>query len=270
MNQGTHRSRITEVFEDLRAQGRPALMPYFMAGYPSQDASREVIVAAARAGADLVELGMPFSDPLADGPVIQEAGRLALEGGTTVETVFELVRSIRRDSAIPVVLMTYYNIAFSYGLERFARSAAESGADGVILPDLPPEESSPWKAAAEAAGLDTVFLVAPTSDDERIARAAKASTGFVYCVSLTGVTGERAALPSNLVDLVAKVKNLTAKPVAVGFGVSTVEQAIEVGKIADGVIIGSALVRLIGEAGPEAQARVRDFIAAAKGARPVR
>ncbi|MCL5291208.1 MAG: tryptophan synthase subunit alpha [Actinobacteria bacterium] len=257
-------SRITQVFLRLQSEGKTALMPYFMAGYPTVEGSRKAILAASNAGADLIELGIPYSDPLADGPVIQEAGRIALAGGMTTDAVFQLVRSIREESAIPIVLMTYYNLLFRYGLERFASKVADSGADGVIVPDLPPEEAGPWREAAGLAGLDAIFLVAPTSTPERIALAASASTGFVYCVSLTGVTGERTALPANLVDLVKRVKAVTDKPVAVGFGISTPEQAGEVGRIADGVIIGSALVRLIGEAGENAPALVREFIVSVK------
>lgn len=265
MSSTMHRSRISEAFANLKEKGEAALMPYFMAAYPTFDTCRDSIVAADRAGADLIELGLPFSDPLADGPVIQKAGVSALDSGVTTDTVFELVESIRKESNIPIALMSYYNLVFHYGLERFARNAAEAGADGVIIPDLPPEEGAAWKNAAQAAGLDTIFLVAPTSDEDRIKLAADASTGFVYCVSLTGVTGARTALPSNLVDLVQRVKNATTKPIAVGFGISTPEQAHDVGKIADGVIIGSSLVRIIGEAGDNAPDRVASFIASIKG-----
>lgn len=241
-------------------------MPYFMAGYPTLEASLEAILAAEEAGADLIELGMAFSDPLADGPVIQAAATHALENGATTEAVFDLLKRIRERSEIPVALMTYYNLVFRYGHERFAKAAAEMGADGVIIPDLPPEEATEWMKAAEEAGLATIFLVAPTSTPERIAMAAAASTGFVYCVSLTGVTGERAALPANLVDLVDSVKAVTDKPVAVGFGISTPMQASEVGRIADGVIIGSALVRLLGESGNAVKERVTGYISSIKNA----
>lgn len=259
-------SRIEQTFSKLKSQNLKAVMPYFMAGYPALDGSKKAILAAVEAGADLIELGIPFSDPLADGPVIQEAGKIALENGTTTDAVFDLVRALRDSSDAPIVLMTYYNLIFRYGLGRFAKRAAASGADGVIVPDLPPEESEPWRKAARAEGLDTVFLVAPTSTPKRIAMAAEASSGFVYCVSITGVTGERAQLPANLVDFVEGVRAIADKPVAVGFGISNAEQARQVAEIADGVIIGSALVRLIGESGPRAAERVADFIASIKSA----
>lgn len=260
-------SRIEQIFSKLKLQKQRAVMPYFMAGYPTFDGSKEAILAAVRAGADLIELGIPFSDPLADGPVIQEAAKVALGNGTTTEGVFELARSIADECKVPIVLMTYYNPVYRYGLEGFAKRAAESGVSGLIVPDLPPEESDPLRKAARSQGIDTIFLVAPTSTPKRIAAAAEASTGFVYCVSITGVTGERAQLPANLVDFVEGVRSIADKPVAVGFGISNAEQARQVAEIADGVIIGSALVRLIGQSGPDAPERIASFIATIKDAR---
>ncbi len=236
-------------------------MPYFMAGYPTVEGSKRAILAAVRAGADLIELGIPFSDPLADGPVIQKAAKVALESGTTTDDVLDLARSVRDECDAPIVLMTYYNPIYRYGLERFAERAAASGAAGLIVPDLPPEESGPLRAAAASRGIDTIFLVAPTSTPKRIAAAAEASTGFVYCVSITGVTGERAHLPADLLNFVGRVKAVAGKPVAVGFGISNADQARHVAEVADGVIIGSAIVRLLGESGPAAPERIAKFVA---------
>ncbi|MBS3910051.1 MAG: tryptophan synthase subunit alpha [Actinobacteria bacterium] len=242
-------NRIDAVFDELGAESRTALMPYLMAGYPDVETSLELLVAVAKAGADLIEFGVPYSDPLADGPTIQAAGEAALRNGVNTDTVFDLVRQARESVDIPVVMMTYYNTIYRYGLERFAEKAAQSGVDGVIAPDLPPEEAGPWAEAASKFGIATVMLVAPTSTDRRIERISELSKGFVYCVSLTGVTGARANLPSNLTDFIHRVRALTDKPLAVGFGISEPEQAKEVSAIADGVIIGSALVGLVGKAG---------------------
>jgi len=217
------------------------------AGDPDLATTEELVVSIAGAGADIVELGVPFSDPLADGPVIQASSFRALEVGATVRKVLDSVSAIRRRSDVPIVLMTYFNPIQKYGLDRFANDAAAAGADGVIVTDLPPEEAGDWKRAADAAKLDTVFLLAPTSTKERIEAAANMASGFIYCVSRTGVTGARAEVPPEVVDLVARIKSASPLPVAVGFGISKPEHVRQVGQFADGVVVGSALVNVVAE-----------------------
>lgn len=249
--------RIVGAF--ARLDGRAALIPFLMAGDPDLETSERLLRTAASVG-DIVEIGIPFSDPIADGPTIQRAGQRALAGGTTLNDTLELVRRLRRNVSIPVVLLTYFNPIFQFGLEPFCREAVDAGVDGIVIPDLPADESDALLAPARIAGLDTIFLVAPTTSDRRITMAAERSRGFVYCVSLTGVTGARSDLPVELTDLVRRVKSRTSQPVCVGFGISTPEQAASVAKIADGVIVGSALVDLVDRAGPEAEAMVTDFL----------
>ncbi|HEY7038843.1 MAG TPA: tryptophan synthase subunit alpha, partial [Methylomirabilota bacterium] len=228
--------------------------------------TRHLVVEAARRGADVIELGIPFSDPLADGPVIQRATQRALAGGVTLPRVLEMVREMRGEVSVPLVFLTYYNPILSFGLKAFCRTAVEAGIDGVIVADLPPEESAPLQAEAAPAGLDLVHLVAPTSTPDRMRRIARASQGFIYMVSLTGVTGERAALAPELSQQLRALRAITTKPICVGFGISTAAQAAEVGRVADGVIVGSAIVRLVEQHGgtPDLLARVGDFIAALK------
>jgi tryptophan synthase alpha chain len=223
-------------------------MPYMMAGYPGQDASRAVAESYAESGADLVELGVPFSDPLADGPTIHAAATAALEAGATLETAFELCEEIAEE--VPVVFMVYANMVLAHGgVEEFARRALAAGAVGAIVPDLPLEEAEPVRTAFDDAGLALVPLVAPTTPVERRARICAAARGFVYVVSTVGTTGERDEIPPQLADLVAATKEDAEVPVAVGFGIGTPAQAAQVGEVADGVIIGSRLVRAAGEAG---------------------
>jgi len=242
----TKLNRIDEIFKQLRATKRSALMPYLMAGYPDIEASLSLLISVAEAGADLIEFGIPYSDPLADGPTIQAASEVALTTGVNTDIAFDLVKKARDKIETPIAVMTYYNAIYRYGLERFAGNAAESGVDGVICPDLPPEEASPWSEAAAQYGLANIMFAAPTSTNERLKKIAHMSRGFIYCVSLTGVTGARTNLPSNLTDFIGRVRKVTDKPLAVGFGISQPEQAKQVADIADGVIIGSALVSLIG------------------------
>jgi len=230
------------------SHGRPALVTYLMAGYPDRATSLDALQAAARAGADVIELGVPYADPLADGPVIVNAGevaRTANEGGfglaETLDLAAEFIAHPDIEVAPPVALMTYLNPMMRLGFPKVAQRAREAGVSGVIVPDMPPDAARPWLAAS--AGLDTVFLVAPTSTPERLAKVGQLSSGFVYCVSTTGITGERAELSDELADLVAHVKEYTSLPVAVGFGVSTPEQAETVADVADGVIVGSAIVK---------------------------
>ena len=227
-----------------------ALMPYLMGGYPDVRASIECGVAAAEAGADLIELGVPFSDPLADGPVIHAAGTAALEKGVHLHDVLGVAREV--SSEIPVVLMVYANVVLTRGAERFADEAASAGAAGLIVPDLPYDEADEVRAACDAAGLALVPLVAPTTTTERVAEIGKGARGFVYTVSLTGTTGERDALPPELEETVARVRKSTDVPVAVGFGISTADHARQVARLADGVIVGSRIVRAAGEGGAEA------------------
>lgn len=235
-------SRVDKVFAVLRGSGRSALIAYLMAGYPVGGDTAKSIAAFAESGADIIEVGIPFSDPLADGATIQKASEAALASGVTTDSVFAAVKEARQFTEVPILVMTYYNIALKYGAERFAAAAAAAGVDGAIIPDLPPEEAEMWRTAAAKNGLNTVFLVAPTSSDERIRLIADASNGFIYCVSLTGVTGGRVELSPGLSAFIEKVKKATDKPVAVGFGVSTAAQAGQLSNLADGVIVGSALI----------------------------
>jgi tryptophan synthase alpha chain len=216
-----------------------------MAGDPSLPETERLVVEAERRGADVIELGVPFSDPLADGPVIQRAGVRGLAAGTTLARVLETVASLRARVRVPLVLMTYYNPVLQFGLAAFAGAAATVGVDGLIVPDLPHEESEPLRAETEPAGLDLIHLVAPTSPPARVKAIARRSRGFIYVVALTGVTGERRELPKDLDAQVRTLRLVTTKPVCVGFGVSTPEQVATVGRIADGVIVGSAIVGAI-------------------------
>ncbi len=233
---------------------RAALMPYLMGGHPSPDASLEAGLAAADAGADLIELGIPFSDPLADGPVIHEAGSEALAAGVTPHAVLRVCEGIAE--RVPVVLMVYANVVLSAGVERFALRAAAAGAAGLIVPDMPHDEAGDLRAACDAEGLALVPLVAPTSTPERISEIGADARGFVYTVSLTGTTGERAELPPGLEQTVSRVRAASSVPVAVGFGISTAEHARAVAEIADGVIVGSRVVRAGAEGGPAAVGRL--------------
>jgi tryptophan synthase alpha chain len=252
---------IEKAFEAARVEGRAALMPYMMAGFPDQESSLAIAGAYADAGADLIELGVPFSDPLADGPVIHAAATKALEEGATLATAMEVCEAV--SERVPVVFMVYANMVLAHGgAAEFARRAAEAGAAGAIVPDLPLGEAEEVREGFAAAGLALVPLVAPTTPPERRAAICAAARGFVYVVSTVGTTGERAGVPAALADLVAATKAEAEVPLAVGFGIGTPEQAAEVGKIADGVIVGSRLVRAAGEAGSAAGAAeaVSDFL----------
>jgi tryptophan synthase alpha chain len=259
-------SRLAGAFERLRAADERALVVYFTAGDPSLEVTVRLVEEAERRGADIVELGVPFSDPLADGPVIQRAARRALEAGASLRRILETVAALRRDVSVPLVLMTYYNPILAFGLRPFVESAVKAGLDGVIVADLPPEEAEPLGREAEPAGLDVIHLAAPTSTPARLRLIARRSRGFIYLVSLTGVTGERAALPADLEAQVRALRLLTTKPVCVGFGIGRPEQVAAVGRLADGVIVGSAIVRLVEEhaGSPDLVARVGEFVAALK------
>jgi tryptophan synthase alpha chain len=240
-------TRIGRLFERLRREGRPALIAYLTAGDPSPDRTPALVAALERGGADLIELGVPFSDPIADGPVIQRGSDRALKAGTTVSTVLDIAAKIRRQSEIPLLLFTYMNPILRYGLEKLARDAVAHGIDGCLLTDLSVEEAEPYVQAMRQAGLDTVFLAAPTSTQRRMELVANYSTGFVYLVSRTGVTGERATVSDAVGPLVSAMRKVTDLPLAVGFGISTADQVRQVGAIADGVAVGTAVVRVIEE-----------------------
>jgi tryptophan synthase alpha chain len=239
--------RINATFAAVKQQRRAAFMPYHAMGYPTRALTLDMITALAENGADLFEIGIPHSDPLADGPTIQSATQQALEQGTTVADCLQMVRELRqRGVQQPFCAMTYYNPLFRYGLERFIQDAAGAGIDGLIVPDLPPEEAADLEAACQATGLATIYLLAPTSTDERISLIARHSTGFIYLVSVTGITGARRELPPDLAAFVQRVRRQTGLPLAVGFGIGTAEHAAAIAELADGVIVGSALVKAAG------------------------
>jgi tryptophan synthase alpha chain len=246
-------TRIQELFERTRREGRAAFVAYITAGDPTPADTPALVAALERGGVDLIELGVPFSDPIADGPVIQRASDRALKAGMTLAGVLEIARKIRAASKIPILLFTYLNPVLRFGLEKFARVAKDAGADGCLLTDASVEEAEPYVQAMREAGLDTVFLAAPTSTERRLKLVSQFSTGFVYLVSRTGVTGERADVSESVAPLVAKMRRTTNLPLAVGFGISTPEQAREVAQLADGVVVGSAIVRQIErDANPQA------------------
>ncbi len=235
---------LAAMFARTRGEGRAAFLPYFPIGYPSVDESLDAIAALAADGADGFEIGLPFSDPLADGPTVQAATQVALENGVTVATGLDAVRALRsRGVTQPMLLMGYLNPLLAYGLDRFARDARSAGAAGVIVPDLPPEEAGPLAQACAREGLALIFFLAPTSSPERIALVAERAQGFIYLVSVTGVTGVRDTLPPELQTFVARVRAQTQTPLVLGFGISRAEQARQLNELVDGFIVGSALVR---------------------------
>jgi tryptophan synthase alpha chain len=240
-------TRIGERFARSRKERRTAFVAYLTAGDPSLERTVRAAEELDAAGVDVLELGVPFSDPLADGPVIQRASERALRRGTTLARVLDAVRAIRKKTEIPLLLFSYLNPILQYGVDRVAGEGRAAGLDGVLVTDLPPEEADGWLAAARKAGLDTVFLAAPTSPDERLRRVAEASRGFVYAISRMGVTGERQSLSEDARPLVARLKRHTEEPIAIGFGISTPEQFKAAGEVADGVVVGSALVRFLEE-----------------------
>ncbi|MDF1495632.1 tryptophan synthase subunit alpha [Caproiciproducens sp. CPB-2] len=247
-------SRIKKAFE----QGK-AFIAFLTCGDPDLETTEQLVKGIADAGADLIELGIPFSDPTAEGPVIQEANLRALTAGATTDKIFDMVRRVRQTVGVPMIFMTYANVVFSYGTERFLKTAAEIGMDGVILPDVPFEEKEEFAPVCQKHGLDFISLVAPTSND-RIKKIAKEASGFVYCVSSLGVTGMRSEITSDVGSMVRLVHESGGVPAAVGFGISTPEQAARMAKTADGVIVGSAIVKLIGQHGREALPFVADYV----------
>lgn len=255
-------SRIAKRFAELRAAGKLGLVAYITAGDPDLERTAEFALALESAGADVLELGVPFSDPLADGEVIQRASERALRGGTTLPGILETVRTIRRKSELPLVLFSYLNPVLRYGFTRFAGEASEAGADGVLITDLSVEEAAPFVTEMRRASLDTIFLAAPTSTDARLRRIAEVSRGFLYAVSRTGVTGPREAMSTQLMPLLERLRPLTDLPLAAGFGISRPEHLEMLRGKADAAVVGSALVRVIEEsgAGPEGARRLRDAV----------
>ncbi len=256
-------TRITDLFARTKREGRTAFIAYLTAGDPHPDRTAELVLALARGGADLIELGVPFSDPIADGPVIQRASERALRAGMHLPRLLETVRQIRRSSQIPLLLFSYMNPLLRYGFERLAGDASEAGIDGVLLTDLSVEEAAAPVATLRASHLDTVFLAAPTSTERRLQLVAQYSSGFVYLVSRTGVTGMQAALAPGAADLISRARRHTHLPLALGFGISTPDQVASAAQTCDGVIVGSAIVKTIERhsAEPDLAARLEAFTA---------
>lgn len=264
------KTRIGRTFEELARRSELGLVAYLTAGDPSIEGTETIVLRMVEAGADVIELGIPFSDPVADGPTIQRASERALRAGTTLEKVIELVAALRRKTDVPVVLFGYFNPILQMGLDKFATRSSAAGADGVLVTDMTPEESAEYCGAMHAHRLDTVFLAAPTSTDERVKRIARASSGFLYMISRTGVTGAKDSLPEELPALVRRARNFTHLPIAVGFGISVPAQVTVLGGIADAVVVGSSLVaeiekaKSVKEAAENAAARLRILKQAAK------
>ncbi|MEK7274575.1 MAG: tryptophan synthase subunit alpha [Candidatus Desantisbacteria bacterium] len=238
-------NRIDETFIRLREKGETALIPYLMVGYPDLETTGKLVLGFEKAGADIIELGVPFSDPIADGPIIQLASEQALKNGVSLTDVLSLASNLRQHTTIPLVLMTYYNPIFVYGVERFVRDAAAARVDGVIVPDLPPEEASLLEKAACETGLSCIFLLAPTSPPERMRLISQHSTGFIYYVSVTGITGIREMVCEGISEYIRQLRLVTQQPVGVGFGISNPEHVAQISSIADAAIVGSAIVSLI-------------------------
>ncbi|SHI91744.1 tryptophan synthase, alpha chain [Malonomonas rubra DSM 5091] len=240
-------TRIETTFAALKKKQETALIPFLTAGDPDITTTAKLIRTLAENGADLIELGVPFSDPMADGPTIQAASERALAAGTTVEKVLQLVAEVRTDCQVPLVLMGYYNPVFRYGVERFATAAAAAGVDGLLLVDLPPEEAGEISGVLKKAGIAMITLLAPTTPPERMQRLAAAAEGYLYYVSMTGVTGTQKITPDDIRAAVENIQGMTEVPVGVGFGITTAEDAKAVGEFADGVVVGSALVKIIAD-----------------------
>ncbi len=240
-------NRVDKKFRELKRGRKKAFIAYITAGDPSFAMTKEIVLALERSGADIVELGIPFSDPLADGPTIQAASHRALLKGATLRKIFSLASALRKVTDIPILFMTYYNPVLRYGIQNFVKSCKKSGVDGVIIPDLPFEEARDLVKVSKKSDVATIFLAAPTSTKRRVKDIVKNSTGFIYYVSLIGVTGARRKLPPEIASNVRRIKSMTRKPVAVGFGISRAAQARDIARIADGVIVGSAIVKIIAD-----------------------
>lgn len=243
-------SRIAATFARLKAEGKTAFMPFVTIGFPELDTTADLVLALIEAGGDLVELGVPFSDPIAEGPTTQRSSFKALENGVTLNKCFETARAIRAKTDAPLLFMGYYNPVFAYGVERYAARCAEVEVDGLIIPDLPTEEAAEAKAACDKYGLDLVAFIAPTSTDERIAQITSAASGFIYCLSVTGVTGARTTLPDYLPDFLGRIRAQTDLPLVLGFGISKPEHFEAARPLVDGIIVGSALVDVLEKAAP--------------------
>ncbi|BFU89576.1 MAG: Tryptophan synthase alpha chain [Nitrospira sp.] len=263
--------RLETTFEGLRKNRQKALIAYLMAGDPGLTETEQLVLALEQAGADIIELGVPFSDPIADGPVIQQAAERALRNGTSLRRILASVTSLRQRTNIPIILMLYYNSIHAMGCEEFCNAAKAAGVDGLIVPDMPPDEAGPLKVPADAAGLSLIFLLAPTSTTDRRKLVAKESHGFVYYVSLTGTTGAKINNVGNIQHNLEKLRKVSAAPVAVGFGVATPEDAAQVSKMADGVIVGSAIVKRIAshQQDPAMIEHVAEFVRSLKSAMAV-
>ena len=268
-------NRLDETFAKLKAKGEKALIAYIMAGDPSLQDTESLVLELERAGADIIELGVPFSDPIADGPVIQKAAERALRSGTSLRRILAVVPALRAKTRVPLVLMAYYNTIHAFGEADFCRQATAAGVDGLIVPDMPPEEAGALDTPAAKAGLYIIYLLAPTSTPDRRAMVARRSRGFVYYVSLTGITGAKLTDLGDVKRNVEKIRKSTAIPIAVGFGVATADDAARVGEAADGVIVGSAIVRQVADHQQDARMVeqvgrfVRSLKAALKQSRPV-
>lgn len=265
---GQRRGTIGQTLGDLRAAGRLGLIGWYPVGYPNKGAAQRLVPALLEGGFDLIELGVPFSDPQADGATVQRSSHIALQNGTTPADCFQAVRDLRSDGiTAPILFMSYYNLILAMGLERFAGTAADCGLDGLIVPDLPPEESDDLLAALDSAGIDPIFLVAPTSTDDRLAAVAARARGFIYCVSIAGVTGARQQLSADLPAYLGRVRRISDLPLAVGFGISRPEHVTGLRGRADAAIVGSAIVDVIDATPPEGRATaLRDFTAALRAA----
>ena len=260
--------RIEKKFSSLNKKGEKALVAYLTAGYPDLKVTREIILAFDRAGVDVLELGIPFSDPTADGPVIQEASQAALKNGVTLARILDLLADLRGSTEMPVILFSYYNPIFIFGAERFARQAAAAGADGVLVVDLPVEEAEELRVSTDEAGLDFITLVAPTTGIDRTRKMVKGASGFIYYISLTGVTGSGGAVVEEIRDRISVIRKISDLPVVAGFGISNPSQAREIASVADGIVVGSAIIRLIGEhaRGPDLVETVETFARSLKEA----
>ena len=269
MTDGAPRGRIEETFARLKAQGRTGFVAFLTVGYPDVESTLAFVPALIEGGADVIELGVPFSDPLAEGPTIQASSFHALQQGVTPGVCLDVVQRLRAAGvSAPLVLMGYYNPVLAYGIDEFCRDAADAGADGLIVVDLPPEESEPLHTACLANGLRLIYLLAPTSTDERIQEVARRASGFVYCVSLTGTTGARDELAADLRSFVKRVRSFTPLPIAVGFGISQPKHFQAVARIADAAVIGSAIIDEIARSGPSEQAaRLRTYAEVVTGRR---
>lgn len=255
-------SRISTTFKRLKKKGEKALIPYIMAGDPDIKTTEELVLEIERSGGDIIEVGVPFTDPLADGPAIQKASHRALQNKVTLRGVLGLVKKVREKTEIPLVLMSYYNPVFKYSDGAFVHDAVSSGVDGIIIPDLPAEEARGFIKISKKGGLDTIFLLAPTSTPERVKMVAKASRGFIYYVSITGITGAKIEEIDSIKRSIEMIREITEKPIAVGFGISTAEEARRISEWADGIIVGSAIVRIIEEnlGNPSLVGKVREFV----------